>query len=85
MSSHSTVTSEMDMDMDITAQGVKKVDEKSDNDDSKIKGASSKGSGMKPKVRARAPELSSEPEYLNFRFFSKLRSGLCFYISHRIK
>ena len=26
-------------------------------------------SGMKPKVRARAPELSPEPEYLIFRFF----------------
>ena len=42
-------------------------------------------SGMKPKVRARAPELSPEPGYLNFRFFSKLTSGLCFYISLRIK
>ena len=26
-------------------------------------------SGMKPKVRARASELSPEPGYLNFRFF----------------
>ena len=28
-----------------------------------------KWSGMKPKVRARASELSPEPGYLNFRFF----------------
>ena len=29
---------------------------------------SKRGSGMKPKVRARASELSPEPGYLNFRF-----------------
>ena len=40
MSSHSTVTSEIHMN--ITVQGVKNVDEKSDKDDSKIKGQAQK-------------------------------------------
>ena len=67
MSSHSTVTSEIAMD--ITAQGVKKVDEKSDKDDSKIKGASSKvamsGDGepmgkMKKRTHSDVSETSME-------------------------
>lgn len=67
MSSHSTVTSEMDMD--ITARGVTKVDEKSDKDDSKIKGASSKvtisGDGepmgkMKKRTHSDVSETSME-------------------------
>ena len=57
------------MDMDITAQGVKKVDEKSDKDDSKIKGASSKvtmsGDGepmgkMKKRTHSDVSETSME-------------------------
>ena len=36
------------------------------------------GSGMKPKVRARAPELSPEPEYLNFRFFQNYNLDFVF-------
>ena len=44
-------------------------------------GASFLWSGMKPKVRARAPELSPEPGYLIFRFFQIKIWTLFLYIS----